>query len=180
MLSHLLKLPVFRNARRALSCRKAISCTLTSVQSCMQVDGAVIGTTPLVPVNETSQTPLAHIVKTSSDGISGVPAQSTTSLQRSVSFAAVGRSVFSYTFLAPSTPGTHTIAAVAVSGGMTTPIAAPLVRLYLLSFSFVLQDVRGCSCFCIVISLPKFGLITHFARPSRPQDGIGHMHCTWS
>ena len=92
----------------------------------MQVDGSVIGTTPLVPVNDTSQTPLAHTVETSSKRNIAIPSQSHTSLQQSFNLAVVGRSVFSYTFPAPSTPGTHTIMAVAVSGGTTIPISAPL------------------------------------------------------
>ena len=87
----------------------------------------MIGTTPLLPVNNTLQVSLAHIVKTSSDMTNIVPAQSDTLLQHTFSFATIGRSVFSYTFLAPSTPGTHTIMAVAMSGGTTTPISAPLV-----------------------------------------------------
>ncbi len=98
----------------------------------------MIGTTPLVPVSDTSQTPLAHIVKTDPDGLSVVPAQSNTSLPRTFSFAAVGRSVFFYTFLAPSSPGSHTIVAIALSGGTTTPISAPLVSQYLFSFSMML------------------------------------------
>ena len=93
----------------------------------MQVDGAVIGTTPLVPVNGTSSTPLAHIVETGSSGARTVPPQPNRIMRRALSLTAVGRSVFSYTFLAPSTPGAHTIMAVVTSGGTTTPIAAPVV-----------------------------------------------------
>ena len=88
-----------------------------------QVDGTLIGTSPLVPVNDTSATPLGQLVTTSA----GPPAMPAAPAQRPLSFAKVGRSVFSYTFNVPSSPCTHTIMAVAIARGTVIPISAPVV-----------------------------------------------------
>ena len=95
----------------------------------MQLDGSVIGTTPLVPVTSTS--PLAHVVKTGEDSAPAVPGQPNALSQHAFSFASVGRSLFSFTFSAPSALGVHTVAAVVLIGGTSTPIYAPVVSHFL-------------------------------------------------
>lgn len=132
-----------------------------------QVDSAVIGTTPLVPVNATLSSPLAHIVETSSNGVHTVPARPNVLIRRAVSLAAMGRSVFSYTFLAPSTPGAHTIVAVATiatSGGGVTPIAAPVVSCSL-DLRFVVF-AKSCGAFELWSSLMRKYQPCTRARPS--------------
>ena len=92
------------------------------------MDGVVIGSTPLVPINDTSATPMAHLVDTAPDGAPGVPALPAAGHQPTFSFAAIGRSVFSYTFTTPS-QGDYVIMALLFSSGNRVPISPPVVSL---------------------------------------------------
>ena len=92
------------------------------------MDGMVIGSTPLVPINDTLATPMAHLVNTALDGAPGVPALPAAGHQPTFSFAATGRSVFSYTFTTPS-PGDYVIMALLFSSGDRVPISPPAVSL---------------------------------------------------
>ena len=84
-----------------------------------QVDGSVIGTTPLVPVEDSTATSFEqHVALAASSASTQAPGH------RFTSFASIGVSLFSYTFTAPSTPGVHTLTAVATTNGTTIPVTA--------------------------------------------------------
>ena len=91
---------------------------------CLQVDGSVIGTTPLVPVNGSTATSFQqHLSRP------GIVAPPHAPGHRFTSFASVGVSVFSFTFTAPSTPGTHSITAIAFASGTAIPVSAAVVSM---------------------------------------------------
>ena len=79
----------------------------------------MIGTTPLVPVEDTTATSFEqHVAFAGSSAPTQAPGHRFTSL------ASIGVSLFSFTFTAPSTPGVHTITAVATTNGTTIPVTA--------------------------------------------------------
>ena len=91
------------------------------------MDGVVIGTAPLVPVDNTSAVPMAHIVDTTLASAPGVPASPATRRRPTFSFAVVGRSTFSFTFSTPSLGDYIIMASIFSPDGKKVPTSNPAV-----------------------------------------------------
>ena len=92
-----------------------------------QMDGVVIGTTPLVPVNDTSAVPMAQLIDTTTIGALTAPAPPAVRRRPSFSFAAVGRSTFTFTFPTPSLGDYVIMASILSPNGTKVPISDPAV-----------------------------------------------------
>ena len=95
------------------------------------MDGVVIGTAPLVPVNDASAVPMAHLVDTVPANVPGVPAPPAARRRPTFSFAAVGRSTFTFTFITPPSGGYVITAVIFSPNGDRVPISAPILSLVL-------------------------------------------------